>query len=267
MPLRGFTADNVVACFDETPGGGDVFNIHAPRNAPAKNPEQHLDRIVWHSNLFQYEIAAGPVDVTINHAALATKKTYYGISPGSIMNLGPTPPAISFLVYGDTRISDLLLFAHNLDYVPKFMVALDGRRVPDGFVVHADPQGGHRRITTYATASGIYLRESAISGFIDLPAISRTYRVMVFRTRTADTATPLFSGSGSAMQLGRGIIDTNRHYLRRTGPGDTPFALNLGQTIDINNGGARTISGGIVNDEPHYEGSMSAPPFVSVGVD
>lgn len=266
---RGFSNEGIAACYEEAPGGGTLFDINAPRNAPAKSPAEHLDKVIWHPRCFQYEIAAGPSDVAITHTALATKNTYYVVSTGG-GSVGPFPPtgaSIGFLVQGDQRTSDILLFSHGLGYVPKFMVSLDGRRVPDGFIVQQDSRGGHRRISVFATAGGIYLRESAVSTDIDLAAVAMTYRIMVFRTRAPDPTKPLWAASGGDMQLGRGIIDTTRRYLRRVGAGDTPFALNLGPTIDIRNGGARAASGGVVTSESRYNGSMSAPSYIAVGVD
>ena len=271
MPICGGFYDNadVVACFDEAAGGGDIHYLSSPCNAPAANPAAHLDKVIWHSALFQYEVAAGPTNVTINHTALATKDTWHTVSTGGYNPAGPSPSGstIGFVVIGDVRTSDILLYTHGLGYVPKFMVALDGRRVPDGFMVQIDANGGHRRVSVFATTTGIYLRENAISTDIDLVAISKTYKVMVFRTRAPNPSLPLWSGNGSDMQLARGIIDTSRRYLRRTGAGDSPFALNLGPTLDVKNGGARSASGGVVVSDPRYDGAMAAPSYVSVGVD
>jgi hypothetical protein len=267
--IRSFKASDVFACFEEAAGGGATFDINAPRNAPAKTPASYLSSLIWHSSLFQYEVAAGPTDVVVNHAALATKDTHVVVSTGGLA-IGAFPPtgsSIGFIIQGDHRVTDLLLYTHGLGYVPKFMVALDGRRVPDGFIVQVDGSGGHRRVSVFATSTGIYLRESAISTSIDLASVSKTYRVMVFRTRSPNPALAMFSGSAGAMQLARGIIDTTRKYLRRTGSGDTPFALNMGRTLDIKNGGARSASGGVVVSEPRYNGSMTAPSYISAGVD
>lgn len=73
MPIRGGLAGapNTVACFIETPGGGDWRDIDAPRNAPMKNPMNHLDKVIWHTDFFQYELVVGIMDITVNHAALA----------------------------------------------------------------------------------------------------------------------------------------------------------------------------------------------------
>ena len=267
--IRGNIFSNVVACYDEAVGGGDMFDINAPRNAPAKTPSDYLDKLIWHQRCFQYEMPVAPADVAITHAALATANTYYVVSAYSVSPGGPTGPGtseIGFVVQGANRITDILLLTHGLGYVPKFMVSLDGRRVCDGFVVYSDASGSHFRVSVFATATGIYLRESAVATNTSLAAVAKTYRVMVFVNRAPDPSKPMFGKAGAAMTLGRGIIDTSRRYLRRTGSGDSPFALNLGTTLDIKNGGSRSASGGVVSSEPRYNGSMAAPPFISVGV-
>lgn len=274
MPIRGFKNEGIVACFDRTPGVpspsfDQTFDINHPENAPAKSPASHLAKLIWHSALFQYEIAAGPVDVTVNHEALAGLTTTWTLPPGGSWggDAGGTG-SISYNVAGQTRERNIVLLNHGLGYVPKFMVSLSGRRVPDGYIVQL-VGGNYRRASMWADATNIYLREAAASGAAgnDLPAVSLTYRVMVFRTRAPDPAKALWSGSGSGMQLARGIIDTARKYLRRTGAGDSPFAMNLGRTMDVQNGGTRTASGGVIVSEPRYGGSMPAPPYISVGVD
>ena len=265
---RGFIGANVVACYDEASGGGDMFDINAPRNAPAKSPASHLDKIIWHQDLFQYEIAAGPADVTINHTALAGKTTTYNVAAGGYYVGAPTPSSISFSVQGDTRETNIAVLAHGLGYVPKFMAALSGRRLPDGYIVQL-VGGKYRRVSAWADATYIYLRESAVSGADGdaLPAVSLTYRVMVFALPTPSPSEPMFGMASGILTVARGIIRTSRKYLRRTGSGDSPFAMNLGPTMDIKNGGSRTASGGVVVSEARYNGSMAAPPYISVGVD
>lgn len=269
MPIRGFPAQNVVACFIEPNTTGNVDNFDAPRNAPVKTPQSHLDKIVFHSSFFQYEIAAGPSSVTINHTALAGKATVWSLPTGGLWIGGDAPNSITVTTYGDTRETNIQLFNHGLGYIPKFMVALDNRRLPDGYIVQQESSGAHRRVAIWADTTHIWLREFAVSGDVPqpLPAASRTYKVMVFRNSVPNPAKPLFGMDGGNLIIARGIIDSGKKYLRRTGSGDTPFALNLGRTIDISNGGSRTMSGGISVSEPRYNGSAVAPPFKSVGVD
>jgi hypothetical protein len=268
MPIRGFQSAGVVACFDEPNQTGAIGDLNAPRNAPAKSPQDHLDKMIFHSALFQYEIVAGTTDVTVNHTALAGKTTTWALPAGGMWGPGAPPPnSITFVTIGDTRQTDIQIFNHGLGYIPKFMVSLDGRRLPDGYMVQLQGGGEYRRVSAWANASSIFLRESAVSSNAALSGVSRTYKVMVFANRAPNPSRPLFGKEGARLTLARGIIDSGNKYLRRTGVGDTPFALNLGPTIDIRNGGSRTASGGVVVSEPRYNGSMVAPPFTSVGVD
>lgn len=244
-----------------------MFDLNAPRNAPAKNPEQHLDRITFHSSFFQYEVAAGPVSVGITHSVLPTKTTVIGLSgEGGSWGL-PRAPSISVTIYGADRNSDILLFTHNLGYVPRFMVSLSGRRVTDGHIIQ-NASDHRRRVSVWASSTGIYLRESCTTGQADCPAITLTYRVMVFRESRAEPVKRLFSGGPSQpLVLAKGVIDSSKKYLRRTGAGDTSFAQNLGRTLDCNNGAIASASGGVITAESGYGGSLSAPPFIAVGVD
>jgi hypothetical protein len=264
--IRGFPSQGVVACFVEPNTSGSKDDFDAPRNAPAKTPASYLSSIVFHSSFFQYEIAAGPTSVGINHLVLAGKTDSFNLTAGALIGSGGG--GISFVTHGDVRTTDTGLLYHGLGYVPKFMVALDNRRVPDGYIIQISGNG-HRRVSFWADTNNIYVRETAISGAAgdDLPALALTYKVMVFRTPTPNPALPLFRLAGSSLVLARGIIDTARKYLRRTGVGDSPFALNMGVTMDIKNGGSRTASGGVVVSEPRYTGTMAAPTYVSVAVD
>lgn len=261
--FRGFTAEGIVACFEEAPGGGDMFDIDAPRNAPAKSPELHLDKLIWHSALSQYEVALGPVDVTVNHTALAGKTAYRGVSFGA----GPldTGGGISVTLIGDLRTSDISIGAHGAGGVPKVMLAYGGRILPAGYVVQQGA-GQSRTISPWADASNVYIREFAVSSDVALGAVSFTYQLLVLRKRSANPALPLFSGGSAGLQMGRGIIDSSREYLRAVGFGDSPFSLDNGFGIDAENGRLRTAAGGVVVTESGYSGSMPAPPFVQVGV-
>lgn len=269
VSIRGFPNEGVVACFTEPNTSGSVEDFNAPRNAPAKSPQDHLGRVTFHSSFFQYEIAAGPTSVTINHSVLAGKTTTWSLPAGGTWVGVPAPNSISFITQGDTRETDIALLNHGLGYVPKFMVSLNGRRLPDGYMVQLETNGQYRRVSVWADSNNIYLREAAVSGSSTqpLPAVSLTYVVMVFAYSTPTPAKPLFGYDGADLVLARGVINSTKKYLRRTGVGDTPFALNLGRTIDIKNGGSRTISGGVAVSEPRYNGTLAAPPFVSVGVE
>ncbi len=264
MPIRSFKDQNVVACFAEPSSVGSVFDINAFRNRPARDPGDYLDLLTFHSNCFQYEVAYGPVEVAVTHSALPVRSRFYGVKWDAGPIAGGGVAGVGFTVFGNSRETDILLASHGLGYVPKFMVALDGRRVPDGWQIQYDAASGARQVSVYATSSGIYLRETAMSGSAELPAIALSYRVYVFRTRAADPGQPMFGKLGSNLVLARGIVNSSRSYLRR-GASTSPFALNLGPTLDVNQGAVRSASGGVVVTEPGYAGSMAAPAFRSVG--
>lgn len=269
MPFRGSfpNSPNTVACFEETAGGGDPQDINSARNAPAKTPANYLDKITWHSDLFQYEIAYGPTTVTVNHPSVAASTLYYGVTwnGGSFFG-SPTPQGVYFVVQGTESVTDHLLVTHGLGYVPKVMVVYDGRILPTGHTVQLSGSNS-RRVSVYVTSTGVYLRDLGISSNTALSAISLNYTVLVFRNPTANPLKKLFEYGVAGMSLARGIVDTSKKYLRRTGVGDSPFSLNMGPTLDVQNGGVRSATGGITVSDPNYSGSMAAPSYVSVGVE
>lgn len=255
VPIRGGLAGapDDVACFVEAAGGGDWKDINAPRNGPLKDPINHLDKVVWHSDFDQFELAAGPTDVTINHTSLATASTSLVIG------------SLSFTVYGDRRTTDILLLTHNLGYKPRVKVTIGGRLVVAGQLVQFSSAGA-RSIAVYTTTTGVYLRETAFSSNVDLPAHNQTYRVFVFRQAQATPGQPVFGQSGGILTIARGIIRSDKRYLRRTGVGDEEFSMDTGPTIDVNNGKKRVANGGVLTTETGYGGSMTAPSYVTVGL-
>ncbi len=253
MPIRGFGAAGVVACFTEAAGGGDILDFNAPRNAPAKTPKDHLDKVTWHSSFDQFELAAAPADVTINHTSLAAASVTTGIG------------SVSLTIHGDRRVTDILLFTHGLGYKPRVKVTIGGRVVVSGQIIQ-DLGDRARIISVYTTTTGVYLRETAFSSSAALPAMDQTYRVYVFRQATPNPSAPLFSNSGGLMTIAREIIRSDRQYLRRTGVGDEEFSMDSGPTMDVANGSKRVANGGVLTSEAGYTGSMAAPPYVMVGL-
>ncbi|HEV7345463.1 MAG TPA: hypothetical protein VGN60_07505 [Devosia sp.] len=252
--IRGFESAGVVACFVEAAGGGDIFDINAPCNAPAKDPINYLSSIIWHSALDQFELAAGPTDVPIAHASLAPGSTLLGIG------------AVGLTVHGNTRVTDILLLTHNLGYKPRVKVTIAGKVVTSGQMIQDSTQY-RRTVSVFTTTTGVYLRETAFSSDVSLPAHNQTYRVFVFRQATADPAQPLFGKAGSLMTLARGIVRSDGRYLRRTGVGDAQeFSMDSGPTLDVSNGHKRVANGGVLTTEAGYNGSMAAPAYATVGL-
>lgn len=266
--LRGFPVQGVVACFDEPNQVGDWWDIDAPRNAPAKNPGAHLSSVYWHSEFFQYELAMPIQTVTINHPTLAGRSTELGERPGfgGIPGYGWNQPVPELTVLGNVGSSNHTLVTHNLGYRPLAFVAYQNRMVTTGTIVQSLSEGRSRCVTAYVTNSVVGLRETSVASGNSLPSISRGYSVLVFRIPEADALRALFGKEGSNVTMGRGLVDTSKSYLRRTGVGDSPFDIDRGPTIDINNGRARVVSGGSATTEPGYGGSFSGPSYTEVGV-
>lgn len=261
MPIRGFPAEGVVACFDEPNTLGDIEDIDAPRNAPAKTPASYLTSLTWHSSLFQYEVAYEG-SVTINHAALAAKTTTITANGFSI---GGGGASVTTNIVGDVSATDYLLATHGLGFIPTAMVALSGRMLPSGFIAQTSG-AGLRELAPFVTTSGVYIRDTSISGSSTLPGISLTYRVIVFNSPAPNPSLPLFGGGPTSLTMARGIIDGSKKYAKQVAVGESPYSINLGPTLDINNGRARSATGGTVQTEPGYGGGLSAPAFRNIGL-
>ena len=265
MPvLRGFPAENIVAVYDEAPGGGDIENINAPRNAPAKNPGAHLDRVYWHIDFFQYELALPIQTVTVSHPALSGRQIYWGYN--LVYNGLDSDAGGGYLVPGQVAVTNHALANHGLGYVPLAFVAYGGRMLMPGVAVQTASEGRSRFVAPYITSSAVSLREVYNSSSSGLGAVSRIYQVMVFRVPAVQAPLPLFGRDGSEAVLGRGKINTGGTYARKVGAGASPFAIDQGRTVDLNNGRARIGTGGTITTESGYGGSFTAPPFTSIGV-
>lgn len=193
----------------------------------------------------------------VNHASLATKSEFVGV--------GGTP-SVGVYIYGDIRVTNILIATHDLGYVPIAMVALNGRMLPSGFIVQTHSSGGLREVSSWVDSNSVYLREVAISTNVALPATSLTYDVLVFRTREPDPYKPMFASFGGVIELARGTIDGSRKYAKQVSVGEAPYSINLGPTLDCANGRVRSATGGTVVSEAGYNGSMPTPPFRNIGI-
>ncbi|HEV7345788.1 MAG TPA: hypothetical protein VGN60_09190 [Devosia sp.] len=244
---------DVAACFEEPNTLGSELDIDAPRNTPMKDPINHLSAITWHSAFDQFELAVGPTDVVIGHTSLAPLSTVLGIG------------SLSYVVHGDRRETDILLVNHNQGYKPRAKVTIGGRVISAGQMIQDSTQY-RRTISVFSTTTGVYLRETAYSSDVELPAHNQSYRVYVFRQAQPTPGVPLFSKSGGVMTLARGMVRSDGKYLRRTGAGDEEFSLDSGPTLDVSNGHKRVANGGVLTTETGYNGSMAAPAYVQVGL-
>lgn len=264
--ISGFKAQNVIACFNETAGGGEVLDYNAPRNAPVKNPIASIANVTWHSDFDQFEIVGAERTVTVAHPSVPGKITYLGLSYNGGFVYAPSN--IQVAIYGQSVARNTVLFTHNLGYVPKAFVAIDGNIIPTGYAVQIASNGTMRIVSVYADATVIGLREIGYSLNVALPAISKTYKLLVFRKPVADPTLALmdFNAATNVLRLAKGKIRSDRKYLRRVGVGDSPYDINRGRTIDIKNGRTKVVTGGTAIIEPGYNGSFAGPSSIAVGV-
>ena len=262
--IRGFPVQGVVAVFDEPNQSGNWWDIDAPRNAPAKNPGANLSTVYWHSAFFQYELAMPIQTVNVSHPALSGREIYWGYN--LVYDGSYNDAANGYLVPGRVATASHTLVNHGLGYVPLAFVAYGGRMLMPGVAVQTASEGRSRFVSPYITDSTVSLREVYNSSSLGLGAVNRTYQVMVFRTPAQNAALPIFFEDGGETIIGREKVRTDRTYARKVGAGATPFDIDQGRTVDLNNGRARIGTGGTVTTEAGYGGSFSAPAFVPVGV-
>lgn len=261
--IRGFNAQGVVACFEEPNEIGDPFDFDAPRNGPAKNPHLHLDKLTWHSDFFQYQLYSEIHTITISHPSVSGRVQMWGATGGT-----------QFGFIGNAETRSHTLFTHNLGYEPLAFVVADGVTVTSGLEIQVNRDWAYRRtVTSFVDNNTVGIHEVGISGFASatsmdpgpLPATSKTYQVMLFVAPEKDPAKPLFDGEGGRVTLARGKIDSDYLYARQVSMLESYFVMDLGRTIDISNGGSRTISGTNVTDSYGYEGSFIGSSYTRLG--
>lgn len=266
--VRGFPDQNKIAVFNEPNSSGSIEDYNSSRNTPIRNPAASIANVFFHTDFFQYELAFPIQSVNVPHPGLAGRSYFWGPTDQYWINSPIYTSAISYQVPGQTAVTETLLVTHNLGYVPLVFVAWNGRMLMPGVAVQIDGEGLTRFVSSFVTTTGVYLREVYTSTEGVLNANNQSYQVLIFRTSQATAGLPLMGINSSNGQfiLGRGKINTINSYLRRTGAGDTPFAIDYGPTIDINRGRARIVSGGVVSTEVGYGGSFGGPAYTSVGV-
>ena len=81
-----------------------------------------------------------------------------------------------------------------------------------------------------------------------------------------DPLKPMFAYDGEHLTIGRGIVDSDKAYVRTVLAGESSFDLDLGRSIDIKAGRTRYVSGGIATTEAGYTGSFAGSSFKPIGV-
>lgn len=255
MSVRLYADEYRCAIYEEAPGGGDPIDPNSQMNRPVLDPITWIDNIYFHSDLNYYRIAAQNLNVVINHASVAGLTTQAGNGAGD------TSDIVTYA--GQIATTSHLLIDHNLGYIPKFFCIYDGKLIPHGTPVQSVGNGQIRFVTAYATTTQIRLFETASSTENALPAITKTYQVIVFHDATADLDYPMLDLHPGVAVFGQGKFRGENPHLRADGLGDVQWPIATERAAGIRNGGLRAYypNGGYV-DFLYYNGSLAAPDYI-----
>lgn len=221
-----FPAEGIYAIFKETPGGGDIWDIDAPCNMPAKDPVAWLDHILVHTSLDHLEVAAAG-EIVINHAAVA------GVGATNIADKVQSSGSFAWKRGAATHT----IVNHNLGFVPWAIIA-DGRNVLCGLPVQTQSGGRARFATPFLTTTQLRLSTWASVSSASLSAVSKTYRYLVLRRPPAPSGNILEEVTAEGLvSIGRGRLRSDRQVLQIGG--DEPFGFFHGRNIDLSNGAVR----------------------------
>lgn len=255
--LMNDPATQRVAVYEEAPGGGDADDPNSLRNRPLNSPQDWIDLIRFHADFDYYQVHSEPTEVVVNHPQVNSQSTNVGGGGMGVTRVGRVESAHHTLTL------------HGLGYPPAYMVALNGALIGPGSLVQTLSGGRSRKVTPYATATEIKLLEVGASSSSHLTATAITYEVVVFKAPVAENDLLVdFDPVTGAIILGNGKFDSSRKMLRRAGTGDSPFDLALGRTVDIKNGGTRTVlPDGTTFSETNYNGSFTGSDSIQCAVD
>lgn len=231
-----FPQEGVIAIFEEAPGGGDVEDINSLRNRPAKDPENWLPNILFHSGLSYLEIAAEGTVIRSHSSAPAASYSSGGGDTDGI--------AAGAYGYGSTY-EDFAVVTHNLGYECYAAVIFDGKVLHPGIPVQVGSTGEIRYATAYSTTTQIRVKTWCSIGQSVLPSTSITYKAIALRDPRTATGNILWEVDDTTgiVQMGRSKFSSDRKYLLAV-DGGSPFSVLNGRGGDTNNGAARLADGG-----------------------
>jgi hypothetical protein len=193
-----------------------------------------MDLVYFHSDL-QYLANALEQDVTVTHTSLAgiTGSGQAGIGVGSSQPIAD----------GDVRGTAIDLVTHNFGYPPITFVLLNGEILSGGTLIQSASTGA-RYASSWSDNTKAGLFETAFSSASALPSVSRTYKVLCFRSLSGDPSLPTlrFSPGENLIVLGRKISSDARPLRVPALVGDAEFYVPLEPVLDARNGAVRSIS-------------------------
>lgn len=255
--LMNDLATQRVAYFEEPTTSGAVDDPNSARNAPINDPVSWLDYVKFHSDFDYYQVAMGPTPVTVAHLAIAGATV-------TVYNLA----GATFARQGQMVENEYDLVTHGLGYEPRYMVISNGHIVAPGTLIQV-ATAQDRVVTPYATTTKIRLHEIGTSSASTLAGVSVDYEVLVFKQPAFDSPYERdFDETTGRLILGYGKFDSALKMLRKAGASASPFDISLGPTIDIGNGGAKTVlADGTTVTDTNYSGSFSGSASIQCAVE
>lgn len=233
------------AMFEPLAGGSDEQDINDVQNAPLKNPELHLDKVHFHSEMNYLEVIF-EASKTIAHGVIAVANPPTSSNSGSGSGSGSSAGldgSSSTVIDWRTTVVDSLLFTHNLGYEPDVLVVLDGDVVSAGMPIQTS-NGSYvasRHVAVYVTPTQIRLYETKVAGSSTLAGISKTYDILVFKNQhTPSSALSEYDPVTEITTMGYGKFRSDKKYLQKA-VGGSPFNFSVGRDIDAKNGALRYI--------------------------
>lgn len=254
--LMNDPATGRTAVFEENGTSGNPEDPNSTRNAPLNNPVTHLAKTRFNSDFDYYQVHS-ITDVSVTHPEVPTES----------VNISTGAPVTRV---GKVARASINLVAHGLSYVPAYMIVSGGGLIGQSSLIQAISGLGMRHISPYADASHIALLDVGISAASPLPALARSYRVIVFRQPVAETAWMAdLDPANNVLNLGYGKWRGDLRQLRRTTVADaSPFDVPMGRTSDIRNGVSKTVlADGTTFVSPVYDGSFTGSPSIQCTVE
>lgn len=231
MPPRLYR-DALRVCIYEEPHPGTEY---PPNDLPAAitNPLANLPLIYFHTSL-GYLIIAYDQTRTINFPA----RSY----PPSTAKWTPFP-------------------AHNLGFLPYGILLVGNTQIPTGEPIQGSSAAA-RHVALGVDAASVWIRECW--NYQTLPAISFTFRVILFRPAPTTVTTRMLDESPERIIYGHGKFDTNKDYLKSS-PVNPDFYMTRGRTIDTTYAGYRGVRpNGAIQQFNAYTGSFLGSGFFGV---
>jgi hypothetical protein len=222
---------NRVALYDEPVPGvteEDFADPNSACNAPLNDPDGNLQYIYFHSDMDNLEVLVD-TEVTINHAAVAAATGSY-----------PSGVGYPWLMQYGGVTDDHLLYQHDLGYIPHVFTLYGTTILIPGFPTQTESDRRMRNVTVYATTTQIRLFEWTVRTPNILAAVSRTYRILVFKQPPAPSNNHLidWDPTTNILKMAGNRFSSDRRYLQ-VAPGGSPWALSNGRNVDLKRGAVR----------------------------